>query len=131
MEGRTPVTLPSSAGLLLDEVAMTVPVVADLDRVILRRPVDSLLSNVVIAVGAGGRCGGVRAAAVLDRGIDVLSSRAELVGDGSNGWDWVGTSVKRRELVEWSTFAAEPVVETIVFAVLEKAELSDVVRVRP
>lgn len=44
MEGRTPGTLlPSSAVLLAEEeAAMTVPVVADLDRVILRRPVDSI-----------------------------------------------------------------------------------------
>lgn len=115
-------------GLLLDEVAVTVPVVADLDRVILRRAVDSFLSNVVIAVAAGGWCDVDRAAAAPGRGIGGSSSRVELVGDGSNGWDWVGTSVKRRELIDWSMFAAEPVVE---FAFLEKAELSEVVRVRP
>lgn len=48
MEGRTP-RLPFSAESLV-EAAMTEPVVADLDRVILRRPAGSSSPNVVMAV---------------------------------------------------------------------------------
>lgn len=56
MEGRTPVTLLPSSAVLLDEAAMTVPVVADLDRVMLRRPVDSFpCDDDRAAVGREGR----------------------------------------------------------------------------
>lgn len=124
MEGRMPVRpLPSSAGLVViavvveEEVAMTVPVVADLDRVILRRPVDSCsLCDVVAAVANGGGSGGIGAVSGVDcvvlRGVPRWSSSSlsegGLSGDGglNEGAD-VGTSVKRRESVGRSTSLAE------------------------
>lgn len=131
MEGRTP-RLPFSAASLVEE-AITEPVVADLDRVILRRTAESWSPNVVTAVGAvgasedlrrgvgGGGCG------CGEQGDSGDCSSAGFVLEGPSGWDSVGTSVKRRDAVEGlrSVGVVGVVVSVVVVGVYE------IDRVRP
>lgn len=119
MEGKTP-RLPFSAESLV-EVAMTEPVVADLDRVILRRPAGSSSPNVVTAVPVAGPSWD------LGRGVVIpCCSSLGFVLEGPSGWDSVGTNVKRREMVEG--LRSVGVVAVVVSVVVGVYEMD---RVRP
>lgn len=100
MEGRTPLGLPDSAVSLVDE-AIAVPVVAALDRVMLRLLCEFGSADVVTAVPGGG--------ALIESDCTAAGSTATSrssgvdLDDGPKGWDKVGTSVKRRDAVEGSS----------------------------
>lgn len=123
MEGRTP-RCPFSVASLA-EAAMTDPVVADLDRVILRRAAAGSSSPSVVSkdpvVGPSWDLGRID---VECCGGCCSSSRSAL--DGTNGWDSVGTKVKRREPIEGLNSVGDAVV--VVFVVLGVYEID---RLRP
>lgn len=95
IEGSTPLGLPDSAVSLVEE-AIAVPVVAALDRVMLRLGCKFGSADVVTAVLGGG--------APIESDCTAAGSSASSrssgvdLDDGPKGWDKAGTSVKRREL---------------------------------
>lgn len=117
MEGRIPRLEPFSADALFDvEEAMTVPVVAERDLVMLGRAVDRAVDSSPWDVAIGFPTG-TASFSEFDRtkaGLDICSMRW---GGGlvrSNGWAKVGTSVKRRDAVEWSRSVVEVVAVLIL-----------------
>lgn len=127
MDGLTE-RLPSSlarGGSAAGVVAMTVPVVADRDRVMLRRPAKiSCVSKGIIELWVARRA--------VDRTVvDCSLSEAGLERGGSNEFELVGTSVKRRELMGLSKSAALVAVAASVVVALEEEGLSEWDRVRP
>lgn len=81
------------------------PVVADLDLVMLRLACESGSADVVTAVPGGGATVRLDCTAAGSS----ASSRSSGVDleDGPKGWDKAGTSVKRREAVEGSSAVEE------------------------
>lgn len=127
MEGLT-ARLPSSPvlGSVEGVVAMTVPVVADRDRVMLRRPVE------MPCVSSKGTIELWVARRPVDRTVLEWSwSGAGLERSGSSELELVGTSVNRRELTGLSKSAAPVAVAASVVVVLEEEGLSEWDRVRP